>query len=56
MVKIKDIDDITVRKISNGMLEISTMYGGYLRRRRYMGYSRKEAIKLFKKALGNGEI
>lgn len=51
MVKIKDIDDITVRKVNQGMWEISTLYGGYYRHRCYMGYTKAQAIKKFKAEL-----
>lgn len=56
MVKIKDIDDITVRKVINGAYECSTMYGGYYRHRMYMGYTEKQARAKFRKALEKGEV
>lgn len=56
MVKIKDIDEITVIRKSKDVLEISTIYGGYYRHRTYMGYSKAQAIKMFKDSIKKGEI
>ena len=56
MVKIKDIEEIKVRKVNDGYYECSTMYGGYYRHRYYMGYTRKQALSKFKKALERGEV
>lgn len=56
MVNIRNIDEITVRKINNGAYECSTMYGGYYRHKLYIGYTKKQATAKFKKALAKGEI
>ena len=56
MVKIKDINEITVTQKSKKVIEISTVYGGYYRCRTYMGYTKAPAIKMFKEALKNGKI
>jgi len=56
MVKIKDINEVSVRQISPKMVEVSTVYGGYYRHKIYMGYSKKDAIQLFKKALAEGKV
>ena len=56
MANIKDIDEIKVRKVNNGMCECSTMYGGYFRHHYYMGYTKAQAKAKFKKALEKGEL
>lgn len=56
MVKIKGTAEISVRKTNNRGYEISTVYGGYYRHRLYLGYTQKEAIKLFVEALKKGEV
>ena len=56
MVKLQDINDISVRKLGNSVYELSTMFGGYFRHRQYIGYTKTQAIKLFKKAIEKGEI
>ena len=37
----------------NGMWVISALIGGYLKTEKYIFYSKREAIKLFKKQYGN---
>ena len=38
-----------IRKLfPSGMWEVSAVIGGYLVRRRYQGYTKKEAFNLFK--------
>jgi hypothetical protein len=40
---------MTITKLHDGSLEISDIIGGYLIRKRYYLYSKKEAIALFRK-------
>lgn len=39
---------MNITKLHNGALEITDIINGYLVRRVYFGYSKREAIKLFK--------
>jgi hypothetical protein len=39
---------MTITKLHNGALEIATIQNGYRVARVYCGYTRKEAIKLFR--------
>lgn len=56
MVNIRDFNEVSVRKTNNGAYEVSTMYGGIYRHRLYIGYTKAQAVKKFKKALEKGEI
>lgn len=39
---------MNITRLHNGALEITDIINGYLVRRVYFGYSKREAIKLFK--------
>jgi len=39
---------MTIEKTSEGAYRITEIIGGYLVTRRYYGYTKKEAVKLFK--------
>ena len=56
MVAIKDINALTVRKVGKSTFEVSSLYGGFFRRRLYVGYTQKEAEDKFKQSLAKGEI
>lgn len=56
MTNIKDIDEVTVRKLCNGAYEVSSVYKGQYRHRQYIGYTKTKAKNAFKKALERGEI
>jgi hypothetical protein len=43
---------ITVEKTINGILVLSAMVNGYLVRRKYIGYTRKEARAMFRDEVG----
>jgi len=43
---------ITVERTHNGFWVISAIVGDYLETRRYMDYTKKEAIAMFKEELG----
>jgi hypothetical protein len=45
----KPQNTMTITKLHDGSLEISDIIGGYLIRKRYYLYSKKEAIALFRK-------
>ena len=42
---------ISYRKTSQGAWELSTVSGGYLVSRQFMGYTKKDATKLFRQYL-----
>lgn len=44
----------TVTKLHNGALEVSDIIGGYLVRRTYYGYTKREAIAQFKQDTKEG--
>ena len=56
MVNINDIDNVTVRKTNNGMYECSTVYKGLFRHHYYLGYTKAQALKMFKEAVAKGEL
>ena len=56
MVSIRNFDEVSVKKINNGAYEVSTMYGGTFRKRLYIGYTKAQSVRKFKKALEKGEI
>jgi hypothetical protein len=43
---------ITVEKTINGILVLSAMVNGHLVRRKYIGYTRKEAWSMFRDEVG----
>ena len=56
MAKIKDVVEISVKKVSDKVWYISTIYGGYFRHRTYMGYTKKQAIEQFEEDLDEEKI
>lgn len=56
MVSIRNFEEVSVRKTNNGAYEVSSMYGGIYRHRLYIGYTKAQAVRKFKKSLEKGEI
>lgn len=53
---INNPEEVTVKKMGNYVYEIGIVWFGKYRHRQYIGYTRKQAITKFKKALRNGEL
>lgn len=56
MAKIKEVVEFSVKKVSDKVWDISTVYGGYFRHRTYMGYTKKQAIAQFEEDLSEEKI
>lgn len=53
---INNSDEVTVRKMGKYVYELGIVWFGKYRHRQYIGYTRKQAITKFKKALEKGEL